>query len=94
MVLRMNVVEGSKRVPLEGKIFGRLTVLRYEGTGAYGIPLYFCQCECGGTKGDVRSGDLTRGNVKSCGCLKREYAKNLNDIRWKKKGGKDGKKTD
>ena len=30
-----------------------------------------CQCDCGNTK-ELRSGCLTRGHIRSCGCLQRE----------------------
>lgn len=57
-----------------GDRFGRLTVLRRIGSGpANGgnYPLLECACDCGGTK-RVLSLYLTRGNTKSCGCLRKE----------------------
>lgn len=52
---------------LTGQRFGRLTVMgldRYEKrTG-----IWNCRCDCGNVV-QVRTGDLTSGNTKSCGCL-------------------------
>lgn len=54
----------SKRIELEGKKFGLLTVAEYLGDGKYS-----CKCECG--KECVVLGDnLKRGHTTSCGCAK------------------------
>ena len=55
----------------EGKIYGRLRVIRYGGANKYGQTLWHCRCACGSTK-VVRSCDLTGGSVRSCGCLHRD----------------------
>lgn len=48
-----------------GQKFGKLTVVsRVDGTGNK----YLCKCECSNTK-IVPMKDLTRGHVKSCGCM-------------------------
>lgn len=57
---------------LEGRKFGKLTVIKRNGTitnndGTQHL-LWLCQCECGNQK-EVRGGDLTTGKVKSCGCM-------------------------
>lgn len=55
--------------------FGRLTV--YERTSDYVSPKgqhetrWLCICDCGKEK-IAKSGDLKKGRVKSCGCLKRD----------------------
>lgn len=70
-----------KAIDLTGKTFERLTVLS-RGTyvvyksGARAIG-WLCMCSCG-TQKLVNQGSLTSGATKSCGCLKREIAKNNN----------------
>ena len=59
---------------LTGQVFGRLTVVKkLKGDGS--SALYLCQCTCGNTK-KVLAGHLRAGNVRSCGCLKREHIEN------------------
>lgn len=55
-----------------GERFGRLIALREVGRYRYDR-LIECKCDCGNTK-TYRKSQLTSGNVKSCGCLKRENA--------------------
>lgn len=55
-----------------GRKFGRLTAMRYVGKYHYDL-LVECLCTCGKTK-VYRKSQLTSGNAKSCGCLKRERA--------------------
>ncbi|MCL1983443.1 MAG: hypothetical protein FWG53_10235 [Clostridiales bacterium] len=59
-----------------GDVFGRLTILEDLGTRKIGkrnvsVRFYLCECSCG-NRIEVRCGDLQSGNIKSCGCLKRE----------------------
>jgi len=54
---------------LTGERFGRLTVTHRKGSNKYGLPLWGCLCDCGGTS-VVLGGDLRRGQAKSCGCLR------------------------
>ena len=72
-----------KRDDIIGKTFGRLTVIkidhlipRYNKAGGLkGHRIYYlCQCECGNTK-IVNRDCLLKGNTKSCGCYKKEFAK-------------------
>lgn len=56
----------SKRIILEGKKFGELTVIRYLGNRKY-----YCLCSCG-SNCIVDSDNLKRGHTKSCGCLARK----------------------
>lgn len=57
---------------LEGQKFGKLTVIKRNGTlvGSDGTQYsqWLCKCECG-TEITVRGHDLVSGGVKSCGCL-------------------------
>lgn len=54
----------SKRIPLEGKKIGHLTVMEYLGKSKYR-----CVCDCGNTT-VVSAKNLTRGHTTSCGCAK------------------------
>nr|DAJ74779.1 MAG TPA: PVL ORF-50-like family [Caudoviricetes sp.] len=72
-----------KRDDIIGQKFGRLTVIkidhlkpRYNKTGGLkGHRIYYlCQCDCGNTHIAGRDG-LLRGSIKSCGCYKKEFAK-------------------
>jgi len=62
-------------VDLQGKSFGRLIVVYRNGT-KNGKALWLCRCECGGST-SVRGTDLTRGNTRSCGCLRSDNAANI-----------------
>lgn len=55
-----------------GDKVGRLTIVRQVGVDG-ATRRYECLCECGATT-TARSGNLRSGNVKSCGCLAREWA--------------------
>ena len=54
---------------LSGQVFGRLTVITRDG--GYKPVRWVCQCACGEIC-SIRAGNLKSGNVKSCGCLRRE----------------------
>lgn len=56
------------RTKLYGQIFGRLTVLDWEGNGKWR-----CLCECG-NEVLVQTDNLKSGNTKSCGCLQKDRA--------------------
>lgn len=60
---------GFNAAQLEGKRFGRLTVLNRSGVNHDRRVMWVCRCDCGGTK-HVPTADLTRGRIKSCGCLR------------------------
>ena len=57
-----------------GKKYGRLTVLEYMGDSKHK-----CICECGNFV-TVDTSNLKNGNTKSCGCLQKEKASELNYI--------------
>lgn len=61
-----------KRVDMAGLRFGRLVVLAYLGSSGVGAR-WKCVCDCGNTT-EVYRNNLVRGQVKSCGCLRREVA--------------------
>ncbi len=52
---------------LIGERFGRLTVSSRDGNK------WLCQCDCGGSN-RVVTAKLLNGNVRSCGCLRKEIA--------------------
>ena len=61
------------KIDLTGKTFNRLTVLRYYGKNKQNRSLWECKCECGNIK-VIAGTALTRGDIKSCGCLAKETA--------------------
>jgi hypothetical protein len=66
-------------IDLTGQKFGRLTVIECSGRNN-GRATWKCKCDCGK---EISSGSacLRNGSVKSCGCLKREYIKTINEKR-------------
>lgn len=63
-------------IDLTGRRFGRLTVIERSGSAYVGYdrqhrPLWRCQCDCG-TECIVMGQNLTQGQTRSCGCLRRE----------------------
>lgn len=58
------------KLHLEGRRFGRWSVLRCVNPRS-GRGLFRCRCDCG-TKRTIRSGSLTSGRTRSCGCLRTE----------------------
>lgn len=59
---------------LTNKIFGRLTVISKDGKDKAGNTMWKCNCICGNSI-SVSHNRLTIGNVKSCGCLRIDAAK-------------------
>lgn len=61
----------NNRIEMEGRVFGRLTVLRVGEKRTGGRLHWECRCECGNLT--VASGKYLRsGQTRSCGCLHRE----------------------
>lgn len=67
---------------IAGQKFGRLTALAIAGI-KWGGANWLCQCDCG-KQTTVTLGYLQRGVIRSCGCYKRDEAKD----RMTKHGGK------
>ncbi|WP_056947768.1 AP2 domain-containing protein [Secundilactobacillus odoratitofui] len=65
----------SRKIEMTGKQYGRLTVIRQKGQDAKNADLLWeCQCSCGNVV--VVDGSRLRGGyVRSCGCLRRELAR-------------------
>ena len=59
---------------LTNQTFERLTAIKPVGKDKSGNYKWECKCECGSCT-VVSSGDLSSGNTKSCGCLKKEKAR-------------------
>lgn len=62
------------RADLIGEKFGRLEVLERAGKDKHQNLLWLCRCECGNTT-TVSSNSLQQGRIKSCGCLRKERAR-------------------
>lgn len=59
-----------------GKRYGRLTVLRRDGSTKRGA-VWLCLCDCGGQR-RVSGKGLRIGETRSCGCLQRERSGEVN----------------
>lgn len=76
--LHKEIVSKNFSKDFTGKIFGKLTVLKYTGSvNKHGEKMYLCQCECGNFI-TVSSGHLSNGDTKSCGCM---YSRGEAEIR-------------
>lgn len=64
----------AKFIDLQGKVFGRLTVLSRDGATSNGETKWLCQCSCGVVKTLVGV-CLRNGNTTSCGCYSKEVHK-------------------
>lgn len=60
-----------KPLDLNGRTFGRLTVVGRSDKSPDGAVWWNCRCECGNSK-CARGADLNRGFIQSCGCWRRE----------------------
>lgn len=67
----------NRKLKMMGRTFGRLIIEKYSHTKSYesGAKLYWiCVCYCK-NKIIAPTGDLSSGHTKSCGCLRKEVAK-------------------
>jgi hypothetical protein len=73
----------SKKLELDitGQKFGRLTVVKCNGEHR-GNRTYLCICECGNFKDKIPVNRLINGNVRSCGCLRKEVVSTLKGTNW------------
>lgn len=67
----------GKLIDLTGKKFGKLTVIKKNGSSRNYISMWLCRCECG-NEVVIRSDHLRNGSSKSCGCFQREKSKEAN----------------
>lgn len=56
-----------RKINLEGKRFGRLTVLKQDTIKRGTQLLWICQCDCGTIK-SIMGNTLKSGHAISCGC--------------------------
>ena len=56
-------------IAIEGKRFGKLTVIKEVDSVPRKCRMYLCHCSCGGTA-ILRRSRLLAGRVKSCGCMR------------------------
>ena len=68
-----------------GQKFGRLTVIRNwaddRDSKGYAVRRVLARCDCGESTRPYVLRNLTRGKIKSCGCLRRDTAKRTSYIR-------------
>ena len=77
MIKSCGCIKESHKKELIGKKFGRLTVESLAESkirGGRKVTAFNCVCDCGNKIVAVRS-DLLHGNVKSCGCYKKDAIK-------------------
>jgi len=74
---KVRVVHGRFTEIPESAKFGRLTVLRDRSRGEKRV---WCRCTCGAEKW-VLAIPLLSGNIRSCGCLRREHLAEANNVR-------------
>lgn len=60
---------------LEGKRFGNLKVLNFEGVNKNQKATWLCKCDCGNTK-TIIAGNLKNGKSISCGCVQKDILRN------------------
>lgn len=65
---------------LIGRKFNRLTVIEFDHKDKYYNSFWKCRCDCG-NEVIVRAGGLRSGASKSCGCLMRERAREICELR-------------
>ena len=63
----------KERAKIEGKKFGKLTVIAYHHTDKWGAAIWECKCDCGNTV-YVGTSDLKKGHTQSCGCYQKQRA--------------------
>lgn len=71
--LKRALLSKRSRLDLTGRVFNKLTVLRYLYTSRNGHAVWRCRCQCG-TVCSVAGSDLRSAHVKSCGCFRRAFA--------------------
>lgn len=66
----------TKKYDLKGKVFDRLTVIKFSHIDKWGGANWVCKCICGNII-KTSTASLMKGNTKSCGCLKIEKIKSV-----------------
>src|SRR3990167_5708963 len=70
---RAEASSARRKLDLEGKVFGRLAVIRQAGHQGKHLR-WRCLCACGNTV-ITTTNNLRSGGTKSCGCLNREQTR-------------------
>lgn len=65
-----------RRLNLVGEHYGRLTVVSCTNHKQNGCYMWRCVCDCG-VEVDVRADHLKRGEISSCGCLRKGLQKGV-----------------
>jgi hypothetical protein len=68
-----------KFIDLTGQRFGRLVVIERTGASNRRGVYWLCKCDCGIEK-EILAINLKQGSTKSCGCFRREMARNLGEL--------------
>ncbi len=74
----------QKLVDVVGQRYGRLVVVERTTIFVKGrtVPCWKCQCDCGNIA-FLQGSNVRRGNTKSCGCYRREKARQLPLMQWR-----------
>jgi hypothetical protein len=67
-------MKGERVRNLESKRFGKLVALYSLEKKYFGNLIWMCKCDCG-NEVEIPSNRLMKGDTKSCGCLRKETAK-------------------
>ena len=70
----------GRYIDIRNRRFGRLVALRSAGKAECFAERWTCRCDCGNVV-DVFKNNLLSGHTRSCGCLRADFAKELNDRR-------------
>ena len=71
---------------LTGKTFGRLTAIRPVAKAGSRKRFWLCSCVCG-KQTEVEESHLKSGHTKSCGCYRKDYARQrLHDLTGRRYG--------
>jgi hypothetical protein len=74
--MAVNNKKWKTAIDLTGMNYGKLEVIKRNGTSKNGHAVWECKCQCGRLV-KVSSSDLRTGNTSSCGC---ERKKNFNHV--------------
>lgn len=76
-----------KALDLQGRTFGRLTVMRKAASDRFGHVRWECSCSCGATP-TVQARHLAEGLTRSCGCLRSDTSRVVNARHGQSRVGK------
>jgi hypothetical protein len=76
-----------ERIPMEGRVFGRLTVQEYDHTNSQGFAVWRAVCECSREILVIGASLRRKPGTESCGCKRIEAATEniLNEHRRRRK---------